>query len=97
MEVDHNGISFYIGTIISNWEGTLELDFDKKKKKNMSMGLATVFIGKRSEKVYKNMAFKYLYLMEVRNRGICVGCELGFSMDFCPVKILVIKPFLPFF
>ncbi|XP_062170390.1 DNA-directed RNA polymerase subunit beta-like [Alnus glutinosa] len=69
-ELDNNGIFVYTGTIISDWNGRLELEIDRK---------ARIWARVREKKI----GSKEIAILEFYQQFACVGVDLVFSESLC--------------
>ncbi|EYU31119.1 hypothetical protein MIMGU_mgv1a019148mg, partial [Erythranthe guttata] len=70
-ELDHNGISVYTGTIISDWEGRSELEIDRK---------ARIWARVREK---KKVGSKENAILQLYQQFACVGGDPVFSESLC--------------
>nr|QXE45759.1 RNA polymerase beta subunit [Haloragodendron glandulosum] len=69
-ELDHNGISVYIGTIISDWGGRLELEIDRKtriwarvsRKQKISILVLLSAMGLNLREILENVSYPEIFL-----------------------------------
>lgn len=69
-ELDHNGISVYTGTIISDWGGRLELEIDKKariwarvsRKQKISILVLLSAMGLNLREILENVCYPEIFL-----------------------------------
>ncbi|CAN6835070.1 unnamed protein product [Brassica oleracea] len=69
-ELDHNGISVYTGTIISDWGGRLELEIDKKariwarvsRKQKISILVLSSAMGSNLREILENVCYPEIFL-----------------------------------
>nr|APB96569.1 RNA polymerase beta subunit [Caucalis platycarpos] len=69
-ELDHNGISVYTGTIISDWGGRLELEIDKKariwarvsRKQKISILVLSSAMGSSLREILENVCYPEIFL-----------------------------------
>ncbi|TYJ38615.1 hypothetical protein E1A91_A04G003900v1, partial [Gossypium mustelinum] len=78
-ELDHNGISVYTGTIISDWGGRLELEIDRKARiwARVSRKQKISILGK------KKIGSKENAILEFYQQFSCVGGDPVFSESLC--------------
>ncbi|KAL5553997.1 hypothetical protein UlMin_041398 [Ulmus minor] len=94
-ELDHNGISFYTGTIISNWGGRLELEIDRKariwarvnRKQKISILVLSSAMGSNLREILENekkkIKSKENAILEFYQQFACVGGDPVFSESLC--------------
>nr|YP_009994522.1 RNA polymerase beta subunit [Cuscuta pedicellata]QNP08601.1 RNA polymerase beta subunit [Cuscuta pedicellata] len=69
-ELDHNGISVYTGTIISDWGGRLELEIDRKariwarvsRKQKISILVLSSAMGSNLREILENVCYPEIFL-----------------------------------
>nr|UCU06597.1 RNA polymerase beta subunit [Ziziphus hajarensis] len=69
-ELDHNGISVYTGTIISDWGGRLELEIDRKariwarvsRKQKISILVLSSAMGSSLREILENVCYPEIFL-----------------------------------
>ncbi|CAI8583123.1 unnamed protein product [Vicia faba] len=69
-ELDHNGISVYTGTIISDWGGRLELEIDRKariwarvsRKQKISILVLSSAMGSNLSEILENVCYPEIFL-----------------------------------
>ncbi|CAI8604518.1 unnamed protein product [Vicia faba] len=69
-ELDHNGISVYTGTIISDWGGRLELEIDRKariwarvsRKQKISILVLSSAMGSNLSETLENVCYPEIFL-----------------------------------
>ena len=69
-ELDHNGISIYTGTIISDWGGRLELEMDRKariwarvsRKQKISILVLSSAMGSNLREILDNVSYAEIFL-----------------------------------
>nr|YP_009262419.1 RNA polymerase subunit beta [Oenothera villaricae]ANI86996.1 RNA polymerase subunit beta [Oenothera villaricae]ANI87083.1 RNA polymerase subunit beta [Oenothera picensis subsp. picensis] len=69
-ELDHNGISVYTGTIISDWGGRLELEIDRKariwarvsRKQKISILVLSSAMGSNLREILENVCYPEMFL-----------------------------------
>nr|ANS11011.1 RNA polymerase beta subunit [Euphronia guianensis] len=69
-ELDHNGILFYIGTIISDWGGRLQLEIDRKariwarvsRKQKISILVLSSAMGSNLREILENACYPEIFL-----------------------------------
>nr|YP_009462522.1 RNA polymerase beta subunit [Boehmeria spicata]AUV64861.1 RNA polymerase beta subunit [Boehmeria spicata] len=77
-ELDHNGISVYTGTIISDWGGRLELEIDRKariwarvsRKQKISILVLSSAMGSNLREILENVYYPeiFFYLLNFNNK-----------------------------
>ncbi|KAL3753851.1 hypothetical protein ACJRO7_001143 [Eucalyptus globulus] len=95
-ELDHNGISIYTGTIISDWGGRLELEIDRKARiwARVTMGsnlreilenvcYPEIFLSFLNDKEKKKIGSKENAILEFYQQFACVGGDPVFSESLC--------------
>ena len=68
--IDHNGISVYTGTIISDWGGRLELEIDRKariwarvsRKQKISILVLSSAMGSNLREILENVCYPEIFL-----------------------------------
>nr|WVH38587.1 RNA polymerase beta subunit [Schlechtendalia luzulifolia] len=96
LELDPNGISAYIGTIISDWGGRLELEIDRKiriwarvnKKQKLSIVVLLSIMGLDLREILKNVCYPEIFLsfLEKEKPGIKENSILEFYRQFACVE-----------
>ncbi|KAF4387306.1 hypothetical protein F8388_016715 [Cannabis sativa] len=88
-ELDHNGISVYTGTIISDWGGRLELEIDRKariwarvsRKQKISILVLSSAMGSNLREILENVCgdpvFSESLCKELQKKFFQQRCELG--------------------
>jgi DNA-directed RNA polymerase subunit beta len=69
-ELDHNGISVYTGTIISDWGGRVELEIDRKariwarvsRKQKISILVLSSAMGSNLREILENVCYPEIFL-----------------------------------
>ncbi|KAJ4699635.1 DNA-directed RNA polymerase subunit beta, partial [Melia azedarach] len=75
-ELDHNGISIYAGTIISDWGGRLELEIDRKariwarvsRKQKISILVLSSAMGSNLREILENICYPEIFLSFLTNK-----------------------------
>uniref|UniRef100_UPI0030FF0A16 RNA polymerase beta subunit n=1 Tax=Peperomia griseoargentea TaxID=69412 RepID=UPI0030FF0A16 len=75
-ELDHNGISIYIGTIISDWGGRSELEIDRKariwarvsRKQKISILVLPSAMGSNLREILENVCYPEIFLSFLNER-----------------------------
>ncbi|KAB2039986.1 hypothetical protein ES319_D02G048400v1, partial [Gossypium barbadense] len=90
-ELEHNGISVYTGTIISDWGGRLELEVDKKakiwarisKKQKISILVLSSATGSNLREILENVYYPEIFLSFLIDKEKKLGGNLVFSESLC--------------
>nr|YP_009670962.1 RNA polymerase beta subunit [Passiflora arbelaezii]QCX30239.1 RNA polymerase beta subunit [Passiflora arbelaezii] len=75
-ELDHNGILVYIGTIISDWGGRVELEIDRKdriwarvsRKQKISILVLSSAMGLNLKEILENVCYPEIFLSFLNNK-----------------------------
>nr|ADD31199.1 RNA polymerase beta subunit protein [Gonopterodendron arboreum] len=97
-ELDHNGIPVYIGTIISDWGGRLELEIDRKariwarvsRKQKISILVLSSAMGLNLREILENVCYPEMFLSflndkEKKKIGSKENAILEFYQQFASV------------
>ena len=97
-ELDHNGISVYTGTIVSDWGGRLELEIDRKariwshvsRKQKISILVLSSAMGSNLREILENVCylevfFSFLNDKEKKEIGLKESAILEFYQQFACV------------
>ena len=95
-ELDHNGISVYTGTIISDWGGRLELEIDKKariwarvsRKQKISILVLSSAMGSNLREILENVCYPEIFLSfltdkEKKKNRVKRKCHFGVLPTIC--------------
>nr|YP_010883897.1 RNA polymerase beta subunit [Helleborus niger]WIW41505.1 RNA polymerase beta subunit [Helleborus niger] len=95
-ELDHNGISVYTGTIISDWGGRLELEIDRKariwarvsRKQKISILVLLSAMGLNLREIIDNVCYPEIFLSfpndkETFSESLCKELQKKFFQQRC--------------
>ncbi|KAG4161004.1 hypothetical protein ERO13_D01G029500v2 [Gossypium hirsutum] len=90
-ELDHNGISVYTGTIISDWGGRLELEIDRKariwarvsRKQKISILVLSSAMGSNLREILENVCYPEIFLSFLTDKEKKLGGDPVFSESLC--------------
>ncbi|KAI5654431.1 hypothetical protein M9H77_31618 [Catharanthus roseus] len=90
-ELDHNGISVYTGTIISDWGGRSELEIDRKariwarvsRKQKVSILVLSSAMGLNLREILENVCYPEIFLSFLNDRErIKIGSKENAILEF---------------
>nr|YP_010411656.1 RNA polymerase beta subunit [Tephrocactus geometricus]URP30749.1 RNA polymerase beta subunit [Tephrocactus geometricus] len=89
-ELDHNGISVYTGTIISDWGGRLELEIDKKariwarvsRKQKISILVLSSAMGSNLREILDNVCYPEIFLSFLNDKEKKIGSKENAILEF---------------
>nr|ANP95934.1 RNA polymerase beta subunit [Pyrola rotundifolia] len=90
-ELDHNGILVYIGTIISDWGGRLELEIDRKariwarvsRKQKISILVLSSAMGSNLREILQNVCYPEIFLSFLNDtEKIKIGSKENAILEF---------------
>nr|YP_010965769.1 RNA polymerase beta subunit [Opuntia austrina]YP_010966239.1 RNA polymerase beta subunit [Opuntia drummondii]YP_010966797.1 RNA polymerase beta subunit [Opuntia mesacantha]WNM91852.1 RNA polymerase beta subunit [Opuntia austrina]WNM92469.1 RNA polymerase beta subunit [Opuntia drummondii]WNM93027.1 RNA polymerase beta subunit [Opuntia mesacantha] len=89
-ELDHNGISVYTGTIISDWGGRSELEIDKKariwarvsRKQKISILVLSSAMGSNLREILDNVCYPEIFLSFLNDKEKKIGSKENAILEF---------------
>ncbi|KAF4402740.1 hypothetical protein G4B88_010192 [Cannabis sativa] len=89
-ELDHNGISVYTGTIISDWGGRLELEIDRKartwarvsRKQKISILVLSSAMGSNLREILENVCYPEIFLSFLNDKEKKIKSKENAILEF---------------
>ncbi|KAF2282413.1 hypothetical protein GH714_043902 [Hevea brasiliensis] len=89
-EFDHNGISVYTGTIISDWGGRVELEIDRKariwarvsRKQKISILVLSSAMGLNLREILENVCYPEIFLSFLNDKEKKIGSKENAILEF---------------
>ncbi|TYG51925.1 hypothetical protein ES288_D10G300400v1, partial [Gossypium darwinii] len=89
-ELDHNGTSVYIDTIISDWGWRLELEIDRKariwasvsRKQKISILVLSSAMGSNLREILKNVCYPKIFLFFLTDKEKEIGSKENSNLEF---------------
>lgn len=89
-ELDHNGISVYTATIISDWGGRSELEIDRKeriwarvsRKQKISILVLSSAMGSHLREILENVCYPEIFLSFLNDKKKIIGSKENVILEF---------------